>query len=227
MQINKTVKTQRKKLHKETLCANNLFAMNRFLLALWACLYGCILMWYVGRREAVALDELQHVLSALPPGGRITANDLYEFQALDKGQEFYMVNYIKWNTVAKYPAGSPFEHITDPQDANRIYSMFATPELFKRACYPIFIGNSIGKGLIRDSDSAGWDRVVVVRYRSFRDFLHVYAAIVSSGAGTHKFAAIEKTLIMPTQGGFLMQFIIPALFTCFFGVWALVTSFLF
>lgn len=192
--------------------------MNTLITTLASLLYGVFLYWYVGSGAPVSENELQSAITKLSNSHHFKVEEFRLLKELDDGREFYMVNLIKWNDVAKYPEGSPFASEKDPHAANMRYAKFVIPELLKRGSLPVFQSKSIGKSLIRGVDDKIWDTVAVVRYRSFRDFLSLCEEIVASGVDEHKFAAIENTYVMPTRSVFVFGYIIPLAISLMFVV---------
>ncbi|CAM9495055.1 unnamed protein product [Ectocarpus fasciculatus] len=174
-----------------------------------ALLYGLFVYWYVGQGQPVTTSELKAMLSSIPLKSKINKEDLYNLAAVDTGGEFYMVNLIKWNKAARYPVGSPLELEVDPMAANDRYAKMIGPELLKRASFPVFQSSILANAIVREEGDTTWDTVVVVRYRSFRDFIDVYASILQSGAIVHKFAAIDKTHVMPTRITPMFGYFVP------------------
>ncbi len=66
--------------------------------------------------------------------------------------------------------------------------------LATRASHPIF-GSDWA-----DLASTGWDRIVIVRYRSRRDIAEIFASTEFAAAGAHKWAALERNDRMLVQG---------------------------
>ena len=183
--------------------------MNNFVVAVTAVLYGLFVYWYVGEGRPVTAAELSTLLASIPSQSMIKEEVLYEISAIDMGGEFYMMNLIKWNKAARYPVGSPFERELDPMEANKRYAKEIGPELLKRACFPVFQSSSFVNAMVSEQEDTNWDTMVAVRYRSFRDFMDVYDAILESGASVHKFAAIEKTHIIPTHITPIFGYFVP------------------
>ena len=75
------------------------------------------------------------------------------------------------------------------------------PLLLKRACLPVFLGKMAGRFLAPDG-AEEWDSVVLVRYRSRRDFLGMCAELARSRSDIHKWASIEKTHVFPVAASF-------------------------
>jgi poly(A) polymerase Pap1 len=76
----------------------------------------------------------------------------------------------------------------------------------KRACIPIFLGRSAGRFLSPEGTDL-WDCVILVRYRSRRDFLDMCADLAKDRADIHKWAAIEKTQVFPVNVRFSLSIV--------------------
>jgi hypothetical protein len=187
--------------------------MNALRLSIFVILYCVFLYWYIGSGHQCT-DEAFNNLLVLQKNNEehVQLQGLLELKEADTGTEFFMVNLIKWNKVAQYEKGSAFEAEVDPVAANNRYGMFVVPELLKRGSFPIFLSKLLAKGIIYQDDDTNWDNVAIVRYRSFADFVDFMKVINVSGAAEHKFAAIEKTLVMPTQmSPAIFAYVIPLL----------------
>ncbi len=128
------------------------------------------------------------------------ASDLFsslrEVSKDDDGREFVMVNLIRFRTKAAYPPG--WDYGDDPHAADARYNRVVVPLLLKRACIPVFLGQSAGRFLAPEG-SEPWDCVALVRYRSRRDFLGLCADLANDRADVHKWAAIESTQVFPVK----------------------------
>jgi len=117
----------------------------------------------------------------------------------DDGLEFIMVNLIKYRQKAVYPPGFSYGDV--PLAADARYNRAVVPLLLKRASQPVFLGRSAGRFLAPDGADE-WDCVVLVCYRSRRDFLSMCAELARSRADIHKWASIEKTHVFPVRAAF-------------------------
>jgi hypothetical protein len=116
----------------------------------------------------------------------------------DDGDEFIMVNLIKFRAIATYPSGSPWADETDPMLANSRYSEAILPLLLKRASLPILTSSVNGK-FINDGGDNEWDMVALVRYRSVRDMVGMMLEMSTMDITDHKWAAIEMTQVFPVK----------------------------
>ena len=123
-------------------------------------------------------------------------SSIREVAEKDDGREFVMVNLIRYRTKAVYPPG--WDYGDDPHAADARYNRAVVPLLLKRACIPVFLGRSAGKFLALVG-SVPWDCVILVRYRSRRDFLGLCADLAKDRADVHKWAAIETTQVFPVD----------------------------
>jgi hypothetical protein len=114
----------------------------------------------------------------------------------DDGREFVMVNLIRYRTNAVYPPG--WDYGDDPHAADARYNRAIVPLLLKRACIPFFLGRSAGRFLTLEATEP-WHSVVLVRYRSRRDFVGLCADLAKDRADIHKWAAIETTQVFPVK----------------------------
>ena len=126
---------------------------------------------------------------------------LYELQTLastDDGNEYYMLNLIRWRDEALYPEDSPWADDLDPMAANDRYSAGIVPALLRHGGLPVFIGAPSGR-FLEDGDVQPWDFVGLVRYRSVRDMLKMVSEPVMMELAPHKWASIEQTHVFPVR----------------------------
>jgi hypothetical protein len=167
-------------------------------------LYVLFLLWYGGRGSAMSSPEVETLLervrknaeAAGSPFGSDLLSSIREVAKDDDGREFVMVNLIRYRTKAVYPPG--WDYGDDPHAADARYNRAVVPLLLKRACIPVFVGRSAGRFLAPEGTEP-WDCVVLVRYRSRRDFLGLCADLAKDGADVHKWAAIETTQVFPVN----------------------------
>jgi hypothetical protein len=169
-------------------------------------LYGGWLWWYGGTGEPVTAQEVNVYLDRVADNARAGGREpnpqlMEEFQTLartDDGNEFYMLNLIRWRDKALYPADSPFADDPDPMAANARYSKGIIPALLRHGGLPVFIGEPGGR-FIEDGDVYPWDFVGIVRYRSVRDMLEMVAEPGMMELAPHKWASIQQTHVFPVR----------------------------
>ena len=172
-----------------------------------AVVYLLILLWYGGRGRPMTTAEADSLvdrvrLNAEAAGLAMMPDLLHSLREIardDNGREFVMVNLIKYRQKAVYPPG--YSYGDDPREADARYNRAVVPLLLKRACLPVFLGKMAGRFLAPDG-AEDWDSVVLVRYRSRRDFLGMCAELARSRSDIHKWASIEKTHVFPVTASF-------------------------
>ena len=175
----------------------------RLLSILLAILYGLFWLWYGGRSSPLTQTEVDTLLGTIEARGRSQGEpnaDLLEalrrVGEADDGHEFFMLNLIRHREKAVYPAGSGYDD--DVQAAEERYAAGILPRLLKRASFPVFLGTP--RGLFLQPEGADeWDQVVLVRYRSRRDFLSMVAEPGMRELGQHKWASVGKTQVFPVS----------------------------
>lgn len=125
-------------------------------------------------------------------------DNLENFLSTDDGRSFYMVNLMEYKEKADYPEGM-FPEVETGQQANMLYSKGIVPALIKRGGYPIFLSKKIGHFLTPGGDYDFFQEVGIVRYRSRRDFIAMATKPGMEKLGIHKFASMEKTVVVPTR----------------------------
>ena len=156
------------------------------------------------------VDDL--LIEMLRRAGKLRQNEaespiLQEFRYLaksDDGQEYYMVNLLKFCQKAVYPEGRSYEY--DLLAANDRYSRAIIPLLFKHGGHPVFLSQVQGR-FIHPDQGDDWDQVGMVRYRSLRDMLKMAVEVAGMGVDIHKWASLEKTQVSPVKPFFSLAFI--------------------
>jgi len=125
------------------------------------------------------ISQLSHI-----PGGQHDMEELRGFFSSDDGESFYTVNLYKYHEQAKYlTAESPS---ISGVEAYEKFSRVMVKLLLQNHSYPIFGSNWL------DLSDKGWDRVVIVKYRSRRDMAKIFSNSHFSIASADKWASIEK-----------------------------------
>jgi hypothetical protein len=156
--------------------------------SLWiilAVLYAVFLAWHQPVRGPLTKQEVRAAF-----GDRFTkiraaqdhrAARLIEFFLMDDGRPFYMANL---NALS--------EETTQTAEAARRYASYMGPRLLLRASYPVLstdlfptLNNSLGGEIDKV------ERLVVVRYRSRRDFLEIITTPEFRQAVEYKVASLD------------------------------------
>ncbi len=166
-------------------------------------LYVAFWFWWGGSGKPLSPAETQGYLARLTEIGRRSAHSdpkvLAAFRMLasqDDGEEFYMVNLMKYRDKAVYPPG--YDYDDDVEAAASRYSRAVLPALLRHGSVPILVARRQGSFLRFDGAEA-WDDVGIVRYRSRRDMFEFAIELGAQDQGIHKWASIEKTHVFPTQ----------------------------
>jgi hypothetical protein len=171
------------------------------------------LLWYGGRGRPMTAGEVDSLVAKIQRNARaVGAVDvpsdllasLREVARNDDGHEFVMLNLIKYRPKAVYPPG--YSYGDDARAADVRYNRAVVPLLLKRACFPVFVGDSAGR-FLASGGSAEWDCIALVRYRSRRDLLGLAADLAKNRADIHKWASIEKTQVFPVRVRFSVMVI--------------------
>ena len=123
---------------------------------------------------------------------------ILEFAMNDDGHSFYMVNLIRLREKSQYDESQPFSGTGI--EANQRYGQAVIPLLLKRGSHPVFVTKVLQEIIVLGFDSPKWQQVAIVRYRSRRDLIEMATSEEFQNSAFHKWAAIESTLVIPTQG---------------------------
>ena len=174
----------------------------RVLAAALLALYGAFVLWYGGHGEPLTPAEAEALLARIAeragnepnPDGHLR-DHLRALAAQDDGDEFYMLNLIRYRPQARYPAGHDYPGTA--LDADARYSRAIIPYLLKHGGVPLLLGEVQGRFLDEPGDTVDWQRVALVRYRSRRDLLEMIADLAGRDVAVHKWASIEQTQVFP------------------------------
>jgi len=136
----------------------------------------------------------------------------HAFLRKDDGKPFYMVNLMQYRDKALYHDGSHPE-VKSGRDANALYSKAVVKELLKRGSYPVFLSRKVANLFSAGEGTDFFEEVGIVRYRSRRDMLEMASSPSFQAAEPHKWASMEKTVVVPTRKIILLDpsIIVPAL----------------
>lgn len=125
----------------------------------------------------------------------------------DDGDEFFMINLESYRSEPLLPEGFPED--ADPYEVEREYSVPTMLLLLKRACHPV--AGFLGRVNFIDYEGAPvWERLLLVRYRSRRDFLEIFAAPQTARAIEFKFVFLSQGHSWPSRTEFsLMSYRTP------------------
>jgi hypothetical protein len=159
--------------------------------------------WYTSFKGPLTATEIEHYMARYElrqptPSPRQLAN-FRKFMEEDTGDDFVMVNVIHLrDTPLQIQGVEPGE---SSQEVAGKYMEFMIPELYSRACHPVFQGMAVSDAFdIMNADGMEtWTAGTGMRYRSRRDLLDIATNPEFSGKHEFKIAAIEKTIAFPVD----------------------------
>lgn len=183
-------------------------------------LYALFLLWQ-NRWFSKPLSgaEVDTYLDKLAPDDRKQESSdaeqragFHTFLRADDGKPFYMVNLMQYRKQAVYPDGLHPE-VKTGREANALYSKAVVKELLKRGSYPVFLSRKLANLYSAGEGTDFFEEVGIVRYRSRRDMLEMASSPPFQAAEPHKWASMEKTVVVPTRKLILFDptVIVPAL----------------
>ncbi|MEO1536254.1 MAG: hypothetical protein AAFR73_00860 [Pseudomonadota bacterium] len=169
-----------------------------------AVLYAALLAWHQPLRGPLTVDEVR---TAFGQNFDVAIrNDdaaaIIEFFLSDDGKPFFMVN------LNGLPEPSP-----EVAAAEQQYGAYMLPRLLARASYPV-LSTDIIVGLTNSLgvDVTPFERLVVVRYRSRRDFLEIIATQEFRNELQNKTASLDGWYSAPSTIGPTFSLPVAALF---------------
>jgi len=173
-----------------------------------ACLLGVYLLFLFWHepwwRRRVAPGEASAILAGRY--AELSAEERAAFQAFmdaDDRRSFYMINLMQFRPQAIYPQGrlpdaAPPGQLTG-REAGRAYNRVVVPALLKRGSYPVLVSDTLQTLLSAGTGTDFFEQLAVVRYRSRRDLLEMVASPEFQAGVPHKWASLEKTVVVPSR----------------------------
>ena len=145
--------------------------------------------WYQWGAQTLSPSDVNTYMAAIEaqtqkPGARHDLPALRKFLSEDDGKPVYTVNLYKFHDTAEYPDASGFSG-TGEQAYDR-FSKVMISLMAKRGSHPIYGSNWV------DQANSDWDRIVIVRYRSRRDLVDLFATNDFAEASLHKWASLRE-----------------------------------
>ena len=160
----------------------------------FAALYVAFLAWYDGWGQSpLTPTEVEEYLAGMPADTQSDdfAERMRQMGADDDGNEIYMLNLNRY----RYADG---ENEDAPPAAYRKYGSSVVPMILRNGGHPIYVG-TFPSGSIEASDEAtDWDEVLLVRYRSRRDFIRMVTSAAYIEAARDRSVAIAYAEVTPT-----------------------------
>jgi hypothetical protein len=185
----------------------NLMTTRKLLWLIPLVLYLAFVYWYTNTSGPLKPEEIRTFTQKAIEAG--FQSDLIEpihaFMSSDTGRQFFMVNAIDLNENPPDVEGAdPGETATQLLDR---YMEYMYPAMLRRASHPVFLASAVNTSLdlIGIEGAEDWDLVVVMRYRSRRDFLEIATNPEFLNRHDFKTAALTKTIAYPTESKIYMS----------------------
>ena len=178
--------------------------------AVFLVLYLAFLAWYDGwGMDPFTVEEVDTLV------GKVDAQDtspklLKNLRRLlkdDNGEEFFMLNLNRYEYAEnEVQQGVP--------DAYQNYGQTVIQMLLKNASHPIYSGEIPDYLLGGEIKDGSWHEIILVRYRSKRDFISMVTSDEYLKIAQHRYAGIEYAEVIPTRASLNLvtpRFVILAL----------------
>jgi len=166
-----------------------------------ALLYACFVFWYTDFGGPLGDEEVDEFVATLTErgGNPDTIGYLEEFLRQDSGRQFLMINALDMNDNPPYVEGA--EPGETAQQLMRRYMEHMFPEMLKRACHPVIVGDTVYRAIdiLGIEGAEQWTGAAVFRYRSRRSFMEILANPDTRGRHKFKLAALDKTIAYPIE----------------------------
>jgi len=182
--------------------------------------------WYTNLKGPLSTQEINHFVDILEANGSATDRivEIRRFMEEDDGKHFYMMNLLDFRDNP--PELSATGPDASAEDLMAHYTEFMFPELFSRACHPIFFGQVLADALdlsgIENAES--WDQTALFRYRSRRDMIAIVTNPRFLERHDYKIASLEKTIANPVRPLFFLGDLRFTLGLILFALFSIVNS---
>ena len=159
-------------------------------------------LWYTNTAGPLSVNEIDAFAAQVArgsaqvegSGGTERLDRLRRFMTEDTGDQFLMVNLVE---MARPDPSRP----DTPEESMARYMDHMYPELFRRACHPVFAGPAVHRAmdLVGVEGAERWSTVATMRYRSRRDLLEIALNPAFDGKHEFKIAALAKTIAVPVE----------------------------
>lgn len=168
-----------------------------FAITILLLLYIAFIFWYGGYGRPMTKREMETLIEKMKRNAGQENNhdnelikDFRELCKTDDGNEFFMVNLIRYKREILKGI--------DPMAENEKYKKAIFPLLIKYGSHPIFMSSYMGR-MIHPQGNDDWDEIAIIRYRSRKDMLKMAGDAAKLNLGKSKFAAIDKTQVFPVK----------------------------
>jgi hypothetical protein len=173
-------------------------------LILWgmpAAIWLLFTIWYTDFGGPLSEEEIAEAMVFFDSSGidDEMRQKLKAFLDSDTGRQFLMVNNIDTNEHP--PPMQGFGADATATDYINHYMEHMYPELFLRACHPVFYATGLGfdADISGIEGAEGWDTAALFRYRSRRSFLEIVTHPEMGPRHEFKLAAMTKTIAYPVE----------------------------
>ena len=178
--------------------------------AVFLVLYLAFLAWYDGWGMAPftveEVDTLVGKVEAQDTSPKLLKN-LRRLLKDDNGEEFFMLNLNRYEYAEnEVQQGVPV--------AYQNYGQTVIQMLLKNASHPIYSGEIPDYLLGGEIKDGSWHEIILVRYRSKRDFISMVTSDEYLKIAQHRYAGIEYAEVIPTRASLNLvtpRFVILAL----------------
>ncbi len=163
--------------------------------------YALFVFWYTDLGGPLSVQEVDTFVATLQArdADPQTLGKLEGFLRNDSGRQFLMLNALDLNDNPPNVGGAAPGESADQLMARYMEHMI--PELLKRACHPVILGNApyTAIDVIGIEGAEQWTGGGFVRYRSRRSFMEIVSNPAIVNQHEFKLAALDKTIAYPVE----------------------------
>lgn len=161
---------------------------------LFITLYLTYLAWYDGwGTDPMTPAEVESYLANVPQDadGIDLHDSMRRMAASDDGKEIFMLNLNRYRYAADEPkVGVPA--------AYQSYGSAVIGMLLQNGSHPIYSAEFVASRVAGGADAEHWDQVILVRYRSRRDFIAMVTSDAYQAIARDRIQGIDYAAVYPT-----------------------------
>lgn len=165
------------------------------VIATFSILYLAFLAWYDGwGMDPLTSEEIDAFVGNLAAQGALEEQikNLHRMGDEDDGEEFFMLNLNRY----EYAEGEAEQGVPAAYQA---YGQAVIGMILANAGHPIYSGRIPDYLVAGELEGASWHEIILVRYRSRRDFISMVTSDEYQKIARHRAGGIEYAEVTPTR----------------------------
>ena len=167
------------------------------VIATFSILYLAFLAWYDGwGMDPLTSEEIDAFVGNLAAQGALEEQikNLHRMGDEDDGEEFFMLNLNRY----EYAEGEAEQGVPAAYQA---YGQAVIGMILANAGHPIYSGRIPDYLVAGELEGGSWHEIILVRYRSRRDFIRMISSDEYQEIARHRSGGIAYAEVTPTRAG--------------------------